>query len=81
MPLRPLAPPPLSAAFRQISSNAAVVNLISMPEYPKRAVYCEMREPLTSVRTRRRSDGVNGDKVVKEGIREMNSGMKLSMDV
>ncbi len=78
IPLRPLAPPPLAYAVLHIWSIAADVKRISMPEYPKRAVYCEMSEPLTSVRTRRRSDGVNGDNVVIEGILEMNSGMNLA---
>lgn len=77
MPLRPLAPPPLSAALLQIASNAALVNLISTPEYPNNAVYCEMREPRTSVRMRRRSVGVSGDNVVIDGNREINSGMNL----
>ena len=77
MPLRPLAPPPLAYAILHIWSIAADVNRISIPEYPNRAVYCDTRELLTSVRTRRRSDGVNGDKVVIEGILEMNSGMNL----
>ena len=36
-----------------------------------------MSEPLTSVRTRRRSDGVRCESVVIEGILEMNSGIKL----
>ena len=36
-----------------------------------------MSEPLTSGRTRRRSDAVKGESVVIEGILEMNSGIKL----
>lgn len=36
-----------------------------------------MREPLTSVRIRRRSATVNGASVVIEGRRDMNSGIKL----
>lgn len=75
IPLRPLAPPPLSAAFLQISSRAPLENLISTPEYPKSAVYCEISEPFTSVNTRRRSSGVRGDSVVIDGRREMNSGI------
>ncbi len=77
MPLKPLAPPPLAAAFLHIWSMALLVNLISMPEYPNRAVYCEISEPLTSVRTLRRSEGESDASVVMEGIREMNSGMNL----
>ena len=77
MPLSPLAPPPLSAALWHIWSMAALVNRISMPEYPNRAVYCEMSEPLTSVSTFRRSEGDSGDRVVMDGIRETNSGMNL----
>lgn len=37
-----------------------------------------MREPRTSVRIRRRSAGVRGESVVKEGRREMNSGINLN---
>lgn len=77
IPLKPLAPPPRAAAILHISSIAASVNLISMPEYPNKAVYCEMSEPLTSVSTRRRSEGVSGESVVMVGILEMNSGMNL----
>ena len=77
IPLNPRAPPPLSTAFWQISSSAALANLISTPEYPKRAVYCEMSDPRTSVRTRLRSAAESGASVVIEGRRPMNSGMKL----
>lgn len=75
IPLSPLAPPPLSAALKQISSKALLLNLISTFEYPKSAVYCDKSDPLTSVRTFRKSWGVSGDSVAKEGSREMNSGM------
>ena len=78
IPLNPLAPPPLSAAFLQISLSAAVVNRISTPEYPKSAVYCEMSDPRTSVRILRRSGTVSGERVVIDGRRDMNSGMKLN---
>lgn len=81
IPRSPLAPPPLAAAFLQIWSSAALVNRSSIPEYPNSAVYCESREPLTSVSTRRRSDGESGVSVVMDGIREMNSGMKLFISV
>lgn len=81
IPRSPLAPPPRSDALRQISSKAALVNLISMPEYPNRAVYCEINDPRTSVSTRRRSDGVNGESVVIDGIRDINSGIKLGADL
>ncbi len=77
IPRSPLAPPPLAAAFLQIWSSAALVNRSSIPEYPNSAVYCERSEPLTSVSTRRRSDGESGVSVVMDGIREINSGMKL----
>lgn len=77
IPLNPLAPPPRAAAFLHIWSMAPLVNRISMPEYPNRAVYCDMSEPLTSVSTLRRSDGDSGDRVVMEGTRETNSGMNL----
>lgn len=78
IPLSPRAPPPLAYAILHIWSIAGDVNRISMPEYPNNAVYCETRELLTSVRTRRRSDGVSGDSVVIEGILEINSGMNLA---
>lgn len=78
IPLRPRAPPPLVYAILHIWSIAADVKRMSMPEYANKAVYCETRELLTSVRTRRRSDGVSGDSVVIEGILEMNSGMNLA---
>jgi len=78
IPLNPLAPPPLSDAFLQISLSAGVVNRISTPEYPKSAVYCEMSDPLTSVRIRRRSGTVRGARVVIDGRRDMNSGIKLN---
>jgi hypothetical protein len=77
MPRNPLAPPPRSAAFLHIVHKAALVNLISTPEYPNNAVYCDTSEPLTSVRIRRRSEGVSCDNVVMEGMREMNSGIRL----
>jgi hypothetical protein len=77
IPLNPLAPPPLSAAFLQISLSAAVVNRISTPEYPTSAVYCEKSDPRTSVKIRRRSGTVNGERVVIDGRRDMNSGIKL----
>jgi len=79
IPLRPLAPPPLSAAFLHISFSADVVNRISTPEYPKSAVYWDIREPRTSVKIRRRSGTVRGDSVVNDGRRDMNSGMKLEV--
>ena len=81
IPLRPRAPPPLVYAILHIWSIAADVKRMSMPEYANKAVYCETRELLTSVRTRRRSDGVSGDSVVIEGILEMNSGMNLKRDI
>lgn len=77
IPRNPLAPPPLSEALWQISSIAEFVNRISTPEYPNNDWYCDMREPLTSVRIRRRSTIVNGASVVIEGRRDMNSGIKL----
>ena len=77
IPRSPLAPPPLSAAFRHISSSAAPVNRMSTPEYPKSDWYCDMSEPLTSVKIRRRSETVSGESVVTEGKREINSGMNL----
>lgn len=49
----------------------------STPEYPNSAVYCDMSDPLTSVRIRRKSETDNGVSVVNEGKREINSGMKL----
>lgn len=78
IPRKPLAPPPLSAAMRQISSRALPVNRISTPEYPKSDWYCDIREPFTSVRILRRSGTVRGESVVIEGRREINSGIKLS---
>lgn len=77
IPRSPRAPPPLAAAFWQIWSSAALVNRISIPEHANNAVYCEIREPLTSVSTRRRSESESGPSVVMDGMREMNSGMKL----
>lgn len=77
MPLSPRAPPPLSKALWQIASSAALVNRISTFEYPKSAWYCDMSEPLTSVRIRRRSGMVRGERVVMDGRRPMNSGIKL----
>jgi hypothetical protein len=41
-------------------------------------MYCETREPLTSVKIRRRSGIVRGASVVIDGRREMNSGINLS---
>jgi hypothetical protein len=55
------------------------VKRISTPEYPKSAVYCDMREPLTSVKIRRRSGTVRGESVVNDGRRDINSGMKLKV--
>ena len=78
-PLNPRAPPPLSTALLQIAHRAALVNLISTPEQAKSAVYCETSEPLTSVSIRRRSAAVRGERVVTEGIREMNSGISLNL--
>ena len=77
IPRNPLAPPPLSAAFLQISSNALDVNLISTPEYSNRARYCVTSDPRTSVKMRRKSEGVKGDSVVIVGRRDTNSGIKL----
>jgi hypothetical protein len=77
IPLSPRAPPPRSAARAQIASSAELVNLISTPEYPNSAVYCDTSDPRTSVRIRRRSAGESGCSVVIDGRREMNSGMKL----
>lgn len=79
IPLKPLAPPPLSPALRHISSSAPLVNRISTPEYPKSDWYWERREPLTSVNICRRSGIVRGAKVVIEGRRDTNSGMNLSV--
>lgn len=56
------------------------MNRISTPEYPNSDWYCDIREPLTSVRIRLRSGTVRGDSVVKDGRREINSGMKLKGD-
>jgi hypothetical protein len=77
IPLKPRAPPPRSMAFAQTSSSAALVNLISTPMFPNWDWYCEIREPLTSVNIRRRSETVSGASVAMDGMREMNSGMKL----
>ena len=77
-PLNPRAPPPLSTAFLQIAHRAAFVNFISTSEQANSAVYCETSEPLTSVSIRRRSVTVSGERVVTEGIREMNSGISLN---
>jgi hypothetical protein len=78
IPRSPRAPPPRSKAFLHISSSAALVNRISTPEYPNNDMYCDTREPLTSVRMRRRSEIVRGVSVVMDGRREMNSGINLS---
>jgi len=77
IPRRLRAPPSRSDAFRQTASKAALVNRISTPKHPKRAWYCDTKEPFTSVRIRRRSGTVSGESVVIEGSREINSGMKL----
>jgi len=60
-----------------MASKAALVNRISTPKHPKRAWYCDTKEPFTSVRIRRRSGTVSGESVVIEGSRDINSGMKL----
>jgi hypothetical protein len=79
IPRNPLAPPPLSAAFLQISFSADVVNFISTPEYPKSAVYWDISEPRTSVKMRRKSGTVSGESVVNDGRRDMNSGINLKV--
>jgi hypothetical protein len=78
IPLKPRAPPPLSYAFLQISSKAALVNRISTFEYSKSALYCDNRDPLTPVKIRRKSGIVKGARVVIEGSRAMNSGINLN---
>lgn len=78
IPRNPRAPPPRSKAFLHISSSAALVNRISTPEYPNSDMYCDTREPLTSVKMRRRSEIVRGASVVIDGRREINSGINLS---
>jgi hypothetical protein len=40
-------------------------------------LYCETKEPFTSVSIRLRSDIVRGARVVIDGSREINSGIKL----
>ena len=78
IPLNPRAPPPRSCALRQISSKAALVKRNSTFElFWNRALYCDKRDPLTSVNIRRKSGIVKGARDVIDGRREMNSGMKL----
>lgn len=72
IPLKPLAPPPLFPAISHTSLSAGVVNLISMPEYPKSASYCLASAPLTSVSTRKRSETDSGCRTAVDGSRETN---------
>jgi len=79
IPLKPLAPPPRSMAFKHTSSSAALVNLISTPMLPNCYWYCEISDPFTSVNIRRKSETVSGDSIAIEGTRETNSGINLTV--